>query len=96
MPSDPAANKKIDPAATKKSKRSIAKSEFQNQTSDDPWFDSKSGDFFSEDEFQFSEFDPSISYYPSPYCDVVEGMFLYFFTMMWLKVLTVFSYCDVM
>ena len=63
--------------ANKKSKRSIAKSETQtqnhNQTSDDPWFDSKPGDFFSEDEFQFSEFDPSVSYYPSPYCDVVEG-----------------------
>jgi hypothetical protein len=41
--------------------------------SDDPWFDSSSGGFFSEDEFKFKESDPSIDYYPSPYCGIVEG-----------------------
>jgi hypothetical protein len=41
--------------------------------SDDPWFDSSSGGFFSEDEFKFKESDPSIDYYPSPYCRIVEG-----------------------
>lgn len=54
-----------------RSKRSVASS---NQDKEDPWFDSNgSGGFFPDDEFQFSEFDPSVSYYPSPYCGIVEG-----------------------
>ena len=55
----------------KRSKRSVVK---RRSANDDPWFESGSDGFFSEDEFQFTEFDPSVSYYPSPYCGIVEGI----------------------
>ena len=55
-----------------KSKRSVVS---RRSAPDDPWFESESGGFFSEDEFQFKEFDPSVSNYPSPYCKIVEGKY---------------------